>query len=226
MLFILLLALTIFSACAFRQAESETNSPPISIGETKSEVPFATKEPDNFQAEFVVSISGAEDKTFVARNNLNRRYDYNYGEKNQFSVIQTADGKSFLVLTEKKIFSENTGNAVKKNFGNSLDFLTTEWLNEKPDAKFENLGAESGFVKYRVIFGDNQKSEAIVFVDEKTGLPFKQEFYSLEGEQKTLYFTFEIKNFQPQADKTLFVIPKDFRKIPVEEFRRILHSEN
>jgi len=227
MLFIFLLASTIFSACAFRQAESVTSSQAaFNDEELKSEIPFATKEPDNFQAEFVVSTGGAEDVTFAARNGANLRYDYNFGEKKQFSVIQTAYGKNFLVLKEKKIFAENNGNTVKAASENPFDFLTTEWLNEKPDAKFEKLGTENNFTKYRVIFGDNQKSEAIVYVDEKIGLPVKQEFYSVEGEQKTLNFTFELRNFRSPSDAGLFTVPQDFRKTSVEEFRRILHSEN
>ena len=226
--FISFLALTLFSACRFWQkAENESPTPtPFVAEEIKNGIPFATKEPENFQAEFVVTTGDKEDKTFAARNGDNRRYDYHYEQKTQISVVQTADNKSFLVFNDKKIYAENSNNATIQNAENPFDFLTTEWLNQKTDAKFESLGAENSFVKYRVIFGENQMSESIIWVDEKIGLPVKQEFYSVNGEQSILNFAFEIKNFKPQTDAGLFEVPKDFRKVSVEDFRKILQSEN
>ena len=226
--FLSFLALTLFSACRWWQkAENESPTPtPFVAEEIKSEIPFATKEPENFQAEFVVTTGGKEDKTFATRNGDNRRYDYHYEQKTQVSVVQTADNKSFLVFNDKKIYAENSNNATIQNAENPFDFLTTEWLNQKADAKFESLGVENSLMKYRVSLGDNQMAESIIWVDEKIGLPVKQEFYSITGEQRILNFTFEMKNFKPQADTSLFEIPKDFRKVSVEEFHKILQSES
>ena len=218
----------LFSACRFWQkAENESPTPtPFVAEEIKSAIPFATKEPENFQAEFVVTTGDKEDKTFAARNGDNRRYDYHYGQKTQVSVVQIVDNKSFLVFDDKKIYAENSKSATFQNAENPFDFLTTEWLNQKADAKFESIDAENGIVKYRVIFGENQMSESIIWVDKNIGLPVKQEFYSITGEQRILNFTFEMKNFKPQPDTGLFEVPKDFRKISVEDFRKILQSEN
>ena len=140
--------------------------------------------------------------------------------------MQIVDNKSFLVFDDKKIYAENSKSATFQNAENPFDFLTTEWLNQKADAKFESIDAENGIVKYRVIFGENQMLESIIWVDKNIGLPIKQEFYSITGEQRILNFTFEMKNFKPQADAGLFEVPKDFRKISVEDFRKILQSEN
>lgn len=227
--FIVFFALTLFSACRWWQkAENETPAPtPFVAEEIKSGIPFSTKEPENFQAEFVVMTGEKEDKTFVARGSgNNRRYDFNYGQKTQVSVVQTADSKSFLIFQDKKIYAENLNNAAAQNLENPFDFLTTEWLNQKADAKFESLGAENSLMKYRVSLGAGQIAESIIWVDEKISLPVKQEFYSIIGEQRILNFTFEMKNFKPQADIGLFEIPKDFRKVSVEEFHKILQSEN
>ncbi len=226
--FISFLAFTLFSSCRWWQkAENETPPPtPFVAKEIKSGIPFATKEPENFQAEFVVMTGETEDKTFAARSSNNRRYDFNYGQKTQISVVQTADDKSFLVFQDKKIYVENSNNEIIQTAENPFDFLTTEWLNQKADTKFEQLGAESGLMKYRVNLGGNQNSESIIWVDENIGLPVKQEFYSINGEQRILNFTFEMKNFKPQADAVLFEVPKDFRKVSAEEFRKILQSEN
>ncbi|MDQ3180255.1 MAG: hypothetical protein M3Q33_07015 [Acidobacteriota bacterium] len=227
--FISLLAFTVFSSCRWWQkAENETPTPtPFVAEEIKSGIPFSTKEPENFQAEFVFTAPGErEDKTFAARGDNVRRYDYNYGQKTQVSMVQTADSKSFLLFRDKKVYAENSNNEIVQSAENPFDFLTTEWLNQKADAKFESLGAENEVLKYRVILGANQKSESIIWVDENIGLPVKQEFYSTDGEQRTLNFTFEMKNFKLQADADLFEVPKDFRKVSVEDFRRILQSKN
>lgn len=226
--FISLLALLLFSSCRlWQKAENKTPAPtPFVAEEIKSEIPFATTEPETFQAEFVVTADGKEDKTFIARNGNLRRYDFNYGQKIQVSVVQTADGKSFVVFQNKKIYAENSKDATAQSLENPFDFLTTEWLNQKADARFERLDAENGFMKYRVSLGDNQIAESIIWVDENTGLPVRQEFYSTSGEQRSLNFTFEMKNFKPQTDALLFEVPKDFHKVSVEEFHKILQSEN
>lgn len=227
-LFVFLFAAILFSSCwSWQKAESETPAPtPFVVEDLKSDVPFLNKEPENFQAEFVVTASGKTDKTFMARNGGNQRLDYNFGEKNQFAILQTADNKTFQVISAKKIYAENLSDTNISNTENPFDFLTTEWLNQKTDAKFEKLGAENDLTKYRAVFDENGKSEALIWIDEKIGLPVKQEFYSISGEQKTLNFTFEMKNFKSQTDESLFEIPKDFRKVSTEEFRKSLQSEN
>lgn len=227
-LFVCFFVLTLFSACYFRQ-NAENNSPaptPSVAEELKSDVPFLNKEPENFQAEFVVTANGEADKTFVARNGGNRRFDYNFGEKNQFSVVQTADGKGFLTFKDKKIYAENTSDSGMSEAENPFDFLTIELLNQKATVKFEKLGAENSLTKYRAILGESGKSEVVIWIDEKIGLPVKQEFYSFNGDQKTMNFTFEMKNFKPQTDENLFKIPKDFRKVSIKEFQTSLRSEN
>jgi len=226
--FVSFLAFTLLSSCGWWQkSENETPAPtPFVAEEIKSGIPFATKEPENFQAEFVVTTGEIEDKTFAARNGDLRRYDFNYGQKSQVSVVQTADNKNFLVFQSKRIYAENFNNEIVQAGENPFDFLTTEWLNQKADAKFESLGAENGVLKYRVSLGDKQIAESIIWVDENIGLPVRQEFYSTSGEQRILNFTFEMKNFNLQANARLFEIPKDFRRVSVEEFRKILQSQN
>ena len=140
--------------------------------------------------------------------------------------MQTADNKTFQVIPAKKIYAEILSESGVSSGENPFDFLTTEWLNQKTDAKFEKLGAENDLTKYRAVFDENAKSEALIWIDEKIGLPVKQEFYSISVEQKTLNFTFEMKNFKSQTDESLFEIPKNFQKVTIEEFRQVLKGEN
>lgn len=226
--FIITLSSAIFSACGYWQKSENTalEANTFTAVETESEVPFTTKEPENFQAEIIIKTGETETKTFVARNGKNRRYDYNFGAENEFSSLQNEAGETFLMLKNKKIYAENGDSA--KDSGQSFDdpanSLTTDWLNRKADAKFANLGAENDLTKYRVVFGDGENAESIIYVDEKIGLPVKHEFYSLSGGRQTLQYAMELRNFKLQADANLFEIPDDFRKVSLEEFRKILRK--
>ena len=223
----LLLVSAIFSACGYWQ-KTENKTPDANVFtavEMKSEVPFSTKEPKTFQAEIVVTAGGIENKTFAARNGANRRYDYNFGEKNAVSDVRSETSGNFLILDSEKIYAENNS---ADNSAQSADdvtnSLTTEWLNQKADAKFTNLGAENNLTKYLVVLGDGGNSESLIYVDEKIGLPVKQEFYSLSDGRRTLRYTMELRNFKPQADLNSFEIPKDYSKVSVEKLRKILRK--
>ena len=216
------LILTFFSGCRFWQNAENSNSPaapPVS-DELKSEIPFSTKEPEQFQAEIVVTANETERKTFIARNGANRRYDFNVGAKNQLTNLQT--DKNYLILPAEKIYAENE--ATQSGGSDELaDFLTTEWLSEKREAVFEKLETAGNVTKYRVRLGDGAASEIYVYVDEISHLPVKQEFYTA-GEQKTLVYSFELKNLKLEAEEKLFAVPADFKKVSTEEFQKILRS--
>ncbi len=214
----------LFSACRFWQTGgSETSNKMPSVSEDlKSDIPFSTKEPDQFQAEIVVTANEIERKTFVARKGVNRRYDFNFGAKNQLTNLQ--NDKNYLILNEKKIYAE-TGTAQTVSTDDWTLFLTTEWLNEKHGANFEKLETIDNITKYRVRLGESEQSEILISVDEQIGLAIRQQFYSIVGEQKILTYTVELKNLKLQADENLFAVPTDFRRVSIEELRKILRSD-
>ena len=92
----------LFSACRFWQTGGgETSDKTAAVAEDlKSEIPFSTKEPDQFQAEIVVTANETERRTFVARKGANRRYDFNFGAKNQLTNLQT--DKNHLIFPIEK----------------------------------------------------------------------------------------------------------------------------
>jgi hypothetical protein len=217
------LSLTLFSGCRFWTKTDNANlsSTPAVSDELKTEIPFSTKEPERFQAEIVVTTNETERKTFLARNGSARRYDFNFGAKNQLTNLQT--DKNYLILPEKKIYAETSG-AQTTGTDDWADFLTTEWLNQKTETSFEKLKTTENLTQYRVNLGGGNSSEIYVYVDETLGLPVKQEFYAIGGEQKTLVYSFELKNLKLETDENLFSVPADFKKVSIEEFRKILRS--
>lgn len=227
--FFVVLALVPLGASACRlwqKTGGETPSPtPFVAEEIKSEIPFSTREPEVFQVEIVVRAGSRENKTFMARSGGNRRFDYDAGAKNQISVVRS--DKYYLLNPNKKIYAENASENILPA-ENRTDFLTTEWLNARTDAKFFKEGAENNLAKYRVVFGEaeNAVSETIIYVDEAAELPVKQEFYSLGGGERVLTMTVELRNLKLEAEAALFNIPPDFKKVSAEEFRTILKKEN
>jgi outer membrane lipoprotein-sorting protein len=224
----LFLASMIFSSCSFWQTDENqnTNSNTFVAEEIISEIPFENKEPEIYQAEIVLITYSNGEKTEriikAARLREKIRYDYPNGT----SFMQINESERFMLETEKKIYVQNqmsSGNSTES--GNSLkDFLTTEWLNEKRDAKFENLGTENALVKYRVSI-ENTNLEILIYVDANLKFPVKQEFYSISGDQKTLLSAMEIRNLKLEVDENLFELPKDFRKVSIKEFQKIVREK-
>lgn len=219
---VLALIFSLFSGCRFWQKTPDANSSPEAPAvseDLKSAIPFSTKEPEQFQAEIVVTANETERRTFIARNGANRRYDFNAGAKNQVTNLQT--DKNYLISTERKIYAE-TGAAQNGSADDWENFLTTEWLNENHEASVEKLETVDNLTKYRVRLG--AASEIMISVDEQIGLPVKQEFYSVSGEQKTLVYAVELRNLKLKTDENLFAVPTDFRRVSAEEFRKMLRS--
>jgi len=212
-------ALLFCQACGFwrGQTGAPVSPTPFVAEEVKSTIPFSTKEPDVYQTEIVVSANGVEDVTFTARNETNRLMIFNFRTESETAVLKLGENQTFLIAPPRKIYaSEEFGDGGVEA---ANDFLTAELLNRKKDARFETLGAENNLARYLVSFDDAPDSEIIVSVDERVGLPVKQEFYSVGGAGKILTYVVELKNFSLQSDAKLFEIPKDYRKVSAKEFR-------
>ena len=213
------------SACRYCGNAGNDNAArtPFVAEELKSEIPFSTKEPEIFQVEIVTIAGEIENKIFLARSGANRRIDYNFGEKDQVALLQT--DKNYLIFPSRNIYAED---AASNSFAPeiSTDFLTSGLLNAKTGVRFFSEGKENNLAKYRAVFGDAEKSEALIFVDETVNLPVRQEFYSRSGDEKTLTMTVEFRNLKLEAGAELFAVPKNFRKVSAEEFRKLLKKEN
>jgi hypothetical protein len=219
-----LVSLTLCFGCRFWQNAENTNTSPggESFAEDKSDLPFQTREPVVYQAEIVVTAHGTQRVTFTARNGAKRRYEYDFGEKTASVWLQT--DKSYLMSPDKKIYAEQVSAEGSQEMSALVDSLTVEWLNIKPGAKFESLGAENKLKKYSAKLNDGTASEIVLFIDEESGLPVKQEYYSISGEQRELLYSVELRNLKLEAGDELFAVPKDYRKVTAEELRKSLRK--
>jgi hypothetical protein len=209
----------ICQACGFWRGQTDaTPSPtPFVAEELKSAAPFSTKEPGVYQTEIVVTANGVENVTFTARNEMKRLTIFDFRTELETAVLELGENQTFLIAASRKIYAEkeSAGSVVET----AADFLTGELLNQKNEARFESLGAENNLARYRINLNDARNSEIIISVDEKIGLPIKQEFYRIGGEGKILASAVELRNFSLQTDAMFFEIPKDYRKVSAKEFR-------
>lgn len=216
-------------SCAFWRASDApaSNSPGASaVSEIKSEIPFATVEPQIYQVEVTITSGGTDRKIFIARNGERRATVYNPGDENAVTRLDYANGATFTVYNAGKTYVE-TAPGENADEAGANDFLTTERLNQKTAARFENLGAENGLTKFRARLGDGESanSEVLMFYDENLKMIVRQEFYAGDGERKTLTYSIELKNFKTEPDAHFFELPKDYRRVSSREFWEIVRRE-
>jgi hypothetical protein len=214
--------------------------------ETLTTPPFATKEPERYQALRVITSStgvgangsGAADssssQTFIARDGERRREDYETPAGTKISFLQLTNG-IYVLLPEKKMYAEWKPLAGGTGEGRAAsvppDFSPDKLLNEaRPEAHYEKLGAETvdgrESAKYRVILrgktgaAKEVTTESLVWVDETLGMPIKSEMTLTGGARVTM----ELRDIREMVDASLFELPQDYRKVEEREIFAQLKS--
>lgn len=203
--------------------------------------PFATKEPDKYQASiffasrFEEGAANFVEQTYrVARDGANRRLDFETGDAH-YAKLQTADGKVYILLPKKKVYAElTTTTDAPTNLPEeiSLEHL----LHTKPiGASYERIGEEDlagrRAIKYRLNFGavkgaENARTETFVWADESLGLPVKTEIVAIENNQPIgAKNVIELREIKTEVAPEIFTVPKDFRKVSPQEIQQLLRQK-
>lgn len=241
LIFLLFSGLLCLAACSRAPLEPEAKTGQ-SEGNTSFEnhaPPFSTREPEKFQAKIVFAFrfddspeSSLEQTTFVAREGLNRRLDFELsGER--ISNLQTSEGKKFVLLSSQKLYAELAVSDANVFPAAPEDFSLSHLLHVKPaEAKFQKMGAEeilgTKTTKFRIDFGavkdvGNNRTETEVWIDENLGLPVRTEIVSfVDGKPGGAKSVVELREIKTEVDAETFRIPKDFRKISLKEMREII----
>lgn len=204
--------------------------------ETLTTPPFATKEPERYQALRVITASidgkvaddvaelGALKRTFIARDGERRREDY---EATGISILQLPGG-TYVLMPEKKLYAElkpETNSVADGKTANVPPIISPDkLLNEtRPEAHYEKLGTETVngriTVKYRVTLkgkvGEAKETttENLIWVDESLGMPIKSEMASAGGAR----FTMELRDIKETVDAGTFDLPQDYKKVEERE---------
>ncbi|MGQ0541697.1 MAG: hypothetical protein ACT4O9_07595 [Blastocatellia bacterium] len=205
--------------CGWRQNNENTAIPVIA--EPKSNIPFSSKEPDVFQADIIRSTDTEADVSFYARKGTKWRYDFFVTEERRFSKLH-AD-RNYSINHQARVYAEEPADGVVSTPSVFLRDLTQSLLHKREYAKFEEISREGNIRKYRVQIGDPPMGEAIIYFDESLGMIVKQEFNETGAQANSAVeprFKFELSNVSLEVHDSVFEIPKGFRKVTWNEFRR------
>ncbi|MBA2379830.1 MAG: hypothetical protein H0V76_09695 [Blastocatellia bacterium] len=188
------------------------------------DTPFSSREPENYSATIVVSTEGTETRYFIARAGVKRRTDFNFEQDGHTSFVVAE--QRLLMAHGQKIYAERPAGEAGGGIEENELSLTRLLLAERTYTNFELVGSENGLTSYRASLAPDQPGEIIVYVDEKLGMPVKQEMYDVENGERRLRFSVELRDIALEVDEALFGVPAGYRKVTSDEFYRITRAVN
>ena len=198
----------VFAGCTVWR--SDPNPTTLASAPT-TDFPFSIREPEIFQTEILIRIGENERRIFMARNVDKRRIDYDVGTDYQRAVLIT--DKEYVLTFKRKEYSERP---LTSGLASVDSTLTGQLVNARDYSDFEEVGKDGSVIRYTARVNDGTASEIMIFFDQSIGLPVKQEFYSIEGEARTLQYSFELRGFKTDVDDSVFLVDKEFRKVSSE----------
>ncbi len=182
---------------------------------SQSEFPFSTKEPETFQAEFVVTSGGSAKRWFLARDGSRWRFDIYKGA--ELASTQLRTDKVYLIDHLKKIYSEETQTP---GIREAPDPILSAFYRGREFHKFEAIGSGDGLAKYRVVPGEDSKEDIFIYIDEPSGMIVKQEFYAGAGDQASIAYLYEVRGLKLSVDDGVFDLPNGYRLVKLDEFQQ------
>lgn len=192
----------------------EENKPVGLTDKLKSDFPFATKEPEVYQGDFVLTAGESEQHWFIARKGDKWRFDVFRDGVILQSRLKT--DRLYSVGHPNKIYAAEPVNDIS-TFGS----LSYGFFMGKEYREFEDLGRDGDLLKYRVRSDDPVQGETIIYIDEPTGMMLRQEFLGPDN----LRVTYEIKDLKVEVDDSVFAIPEGYRKVAWAEFQKLVSNQ-
>lgn len=222
-----------FSACggskpADNAAAAPSDNTAISPADAKSippadavrtEPPYQNAEPSSFQTEVWQITAAGTEKFQLTRKDAKWRVDNALGDPSQTSTLHS--DKDYVLSFPTKTYAEYESGHGYDDHASIMEAVTKGLLNGRDKAVYEKIGSENGMTRYRIIGEPGKPVESFVTVDDKLGLPIMKEVYKLEGGRR-LDITVKLVGFKTEVDDKAFDIPKDFKKVPLEEMQKSL----
>lgn len=174
-------------------------SAPVAPPETG--IPFETKEPETYQADFVASSGGVETKTHFARKAGKWRFDLFEGAEPSRSIIR---GDSLIYLDHRRKVYAVPGTTGPDAGPSFISDLTTTLLNQKEAGKFEKVSTEGNLESYSVTV-EGSNSPSIIVYDTSIKMVVRSGFSG--------GFAFELRNFTLDVDDAIFSLPGGYQKV-------------
>jgi len=196
----------------------------ISTPPELSKAPYNDTEPRKYQAEIWQTRRDITDKYFLATDGTKWRLDSAYGEANQITTLHS--DKDYVIAIGSKTYAEMPevhGYETKRE--DIVREISYGLLNSEKPASYQRVEGAPGTVTYKVSPDPKEGNESIVTFDEKLGLPVKKEVFSGSAGSGEPVATISINNLSMNVDPSLFVIPKDFKKVPIQDMKSVLTGQ-
>ena len=181
-------------------AQPPTNRQISLAGDDPAEFPFSTKEPEQYQADVVITTGEKEDRFFVARNGSKWRMDF--FEKGQLISTELNGDARYSIDHPTKSFTVASGGPLTFK----ADDMARSFFRGKTYRDFEDLGTDAGLRKYRV---KSDVDNIVISIDEASGLIVREEFKNNQGAAQMVY---ELRELNMTVDDAVFQLPKGYKK--------------
>ncbi len=208
--------LILMAGCGSTPTNDNTTITVIPV--SKSEFPFATKEPEVYQGDQV--INGNEGgRTFIARNGAHWRYDHFRDGSPSLTELRT--DKLYSLDHRKKIYTEIPLDEVT-----SFNPTGFDYFKGKEHWDFDVVGREGDILKYKVRETKYMTDAILIYVDEASGMIVRQEFASKSpGDVGAKpIFVYEMRNLKLAVEDAVFALPDGYRKVLAKEFRSRINN--
>jgi outer membrane lipoprotein-sorting protein len=231
------MGLALLSSCSSKSKQLNAESA-AADQVVSSTPPFKTKEPERYQALRTITLSKAAGeiivtRTLIAKDGDRRRDEYETGNTEKIVYLDLPDGR-FILLPAAKLYADAGSEAATNRDSpdqkdgsevGSPDLLLNA---DRIETQYQKLGSEMingrNTSKYRVLVnssarGNVSTGESFIWIDETLGIPVKSETVST-GNRTTM----ELSEIVLDADKGVFQIPGDYKKVAAVAIRERLRQ--
>ena len=209
---ILLIALVaaLISACGSKPSPTSGGISPVDP--TTEHFPFPTREPQEYQGNFVVSDGTSETQYFVARKADKWRFDINSNGSPKTTQVRT--DKVYLIDHINKTYAIEAFADLEDFDSTYFNSLTWGFFRGANYIEYEETGRNGDLVSYKAKTLKDRKNDVLITVDATTGIMMRQEITSdkdRDAKGAPIRYTYEVRDLKLAVDDSVFEIPSGYR---------------
>ncbi|MBP9108572.1 MAG: hypothetical protein KBF83_03345 [Pyrinomonadaceae bacterium] len=199
----------LLTACGSKPITSGGVSP---VDPTSDRFPFPTREPQEYQGNFVVSDGTSETKYFVARKADKWRFDINSNGSPKTTQVRT--DKVYLIDHVNKTYAIEAFADLEDFDTSYFNSLTWGFFRGANYIEYEETGRNGNFISYKAKTLKDRKNDVLISVDATTGILMRQEITSdkdRDAKGAPIRYTYEVRDLKLEVADSVFEIPSGYR---------------
>lgn len=200
----------LLTACGSKPSTTKGGVSPVDP--TSERFPFPTKEPQEYQGNFVVSDGTTETQYFVARKANKWRFDINSNGSPKTTQVRT--DKVYLIDHVNKIYAIEAFADLEDFDTTYFNSLTWGFFRGANYIEYEETGRSGNLISYKAKTLKDRKNDVVISVDATTGIMMRQEITSdkdRDAKGAPIRYTYEVRDLNLDVDDSVFDIPSGYR---------------